>query len=214
MGLCTEQQRHWGQRNSETFLESREALQVWIYWEDSKKTATCPCTTSHHTIVMTLFPFCQVMARSSLVPLAGAVSGCVDPSHKATRKTNLCDLFQSPQPLCLMNKKEVWCFVSPPLVYAGIANASFTKPCELQGRALGSVPCRTFFCTLLCELQGSCIWGGWWALQKPWRGSATGFPVLSAGFFQVSKMSNGSFLPVSTGFSLPVHKVEDLSEDC
>lgn len=31
MGLCTEQQRHWGQRNSETFLESREALQVWIY---------------------------------------------------------------------------------------------------------------------------------------------------------------------------------------
>lgn len=28
---CTEQQRHRGWRNSETFLESSEALQVWIY---------------------------------------------------------------------------------------------------------------------------------------------------------------------------------------
>lgn len=127
MGSCTEQQRLRGQRNSETFLESSEALQVWIYWEDNKKTATCPCTTSHHPIVMTLFPSSQVMARSSLVPLADAASGCVDPSHNAARKTNLRDLFWSSQPLCLMNKKAVWCLVSPPLVHARIADSSFTK---------------------------------------------------------------------------------------
>lgn len=32
--------------------------------------------------------------------------------------------------------------------------------------------------------------------------------------FQVSKMRNGSFLPVSIGSSLSIHKVEELSDDC
>lgn len=185
---CTEQQRHRGWRNSETFLESSEALQVWIYWEDSKKTATCPCTTSYHTLVMTQFPSCQVMARSCVVPLAGAVSVCVDPSHKAARKTcvicfgvrNLSASWTRRKfDICLALHLYMWGLLMPVS-----PNVWVTR----QGVWIYSV--QKYFCSLFCELfvyeVGGKLWNSQW-----WGDSATGFPVLSAGFFRLARWGVG-----------------------
>lgn len=183
---CTEQQRHRGQRNSETFLESSEALQVWILWEDSKETATSPCTTSYHTLVTT--PSFQVMARSCLVPLAGAVSGCVDPSHKAARKTcvicfGVCNLSASwtrkKFDICLALHLYIWVLLMPVS-----PNVWVTR----QGVWICSV--QKFFCSLFCELFVYEV-GGKHCNSQWWGDSATGFPVLSAVFFRLARWGVG-----------------------